>query len=140
LVCKKLLLGNNSKYIYKARLYKVTERQFRKVKFKYFDIDIPRCPNCAEFHNKGEHVFLFVLFICIILGIIIGGLFFEKSSWIIGGIIGLPIGIIAGRLIMESKLKQWNIVGEGLWNSNLKDYDPIKYYLKIGWQLDEPRP
>lgn len=122
----------------KKTIYKETSRTWfpqRKVEYKYVEITLPRCKSCKDTHDKGKEYMIYITVVATIVGILIG-LVTEGEHYVIGGVIGLGAGLLAGYILQRSQLNKTRIKGTS--NSVLRAHPLLREYMNDGWGFNKP--
>ena len=87
-------------------IYKETYHSFypRRVQFAYSDVKIPRCKSCKEVHSKRSKKQSLIIVGSILIGAVIG--LSAGYYFILGGVLGLIIGLIANKVVQQSEIKK----------------------------------
>jgi hypothetical protein len=123
---------------HKTTIYKETSREWfpqRRVEFKYIDITLPRCKPCKETHEKSNEFMLYFAVTGTVVAALIGAIT-PGQHFIIGGIIGLGIGLLAGYLQKRSRLQNANV--HGTENASLRNHPMLADYMRDGWSFNKP--
>jgi hypothetical protein len=123
---------------HKTTIYKETSREWfpqRRVEYKYIDVTLPRCKSCKEAHDKSNEFMLYFAVIGTVVAALIGTIT-PGQHFIIGGIIGLGVGLLAGYLQKRSRLQNANVHGTG--NATLRNHPMLSDYMRDGWSFNKP--
>ena len=118
---------------FEKTLYEITNRDYQGVKYKYVSINIPRCPNCKNFH---KFQFDFESVSGQTFGAGIAGLMFGYVSDILTYLVGNTYCFV-GKLITGN----FNSIKSNIKDTNhftLTKYPLIHERIKQGWQLEKP--
>jgi hypothetical protein len=115
-------------------MYKVTNRQYKRVQYQYKPVSIQRCPDCEKIHKKNHKDVLFVMIACTIVGLV-GGII-VYGYWFAGIIAGAVLGWIGSAILVKDNLKEAGTKGT---NNRVLNKCPVITNMRLGgWSLDKP--